>query len=112
MGIGKKLLIGLGAAVIAAAGIVGAVFTGGATAVAAGVGLAAMFSAVGVAGIVAAGVAATIVTVSHAVILTKAAVVGIRARRNKGKAQSIKGRHEPIPKDYERKEKNNSRLLS
>ena len=112
----KKTLTALGVVVVLAAAVVATVFTCGAAGVALGAGLAAAVAAGGtaVAGIVGAVGIAAGASVAVAATAFGVQAVGLKARqkRDKGKAQAIKGRNEQIPKGYERKEQDYSRQIT
>ena len=116
IGTGKKLLKVLGVVAILAVAAVATVFTCGVGGAVIGAGLAGALAAggatvagaLGVIGISALGataVGATIVGISDGKKIA-------RQNRNKTVAKAIKGRHEPIPEGYERKENSESRILT
>ena len=114
-GFWKKFLTIAAVVVVLAAAVVATVFTCGAAGAAIGVGLAAAISAGGGA---VMGMLGTLGIVAGATIAVGATASGIYAlslnatqNRNKAKAQALKGRNEPIPEGYERKEKEDSRQL-
>jgi hypothetical protein len=56
-------------------------------------------------------VAVSVLTVTVTVLAVDSAVLAVRQKRNAGKAQKVKGRHEEIPSGYERKELDESRQI-
>ena len=109
----KKALTAVGVVAVLAAAVVATVFTCGVAGVAFGAGLA---TAVGTGGLTVLGVIgiASGAALGVAVTATGAQTVALKARqkRNKRKAQAVKGRNESIPKGYERKEQDDSRKLT
>lgn len=121
-GIVKRWLKALGVIAVIIAAVVATVFTcgvGGAV-IATGVTLAAAITtavAAGAAAIASAGVGiavatAALVVAASAVAAGEAIALKVRQNRNKGKAEELKGRRQEIPEGYERKEKEDSRLLT
>ena len=114
-GLGLKILKIVGIVVLIAAAVVATVFTCGAAGAAIGVGLAVAFaagaSAVGAAIGVIGIVAASVIVVAATAASIEAGVVKARQARNKRAAEAVKGRNEPIPDGYERKEQKESRKL-
>ena len=116
-GSGKKILKALAVIGILAAAVVATVFTCGAAGVALGVSIASSVSVLGVTGIMGVTVATGLVAGAAAVTAVAGfgiehSVIKARQNRNKGAAMLVKGRNEAIPKGYERKEKDESRLIS
>ena len=112
----KKFAIGLAIAIAVVAAVVISVFTCGAAAAAIGTGLAiglTIGTATGVSAVVAAGAiaAGAIVVVSAVAVGAEASVYKYRQNRNKGEAQKVDSRNDPIPEGYERKEKETSRHI-
>ena len=114
----KKIWIAIGVAIALAAAAVATVFTCGAAGAVLGVGIAAsvtlfgtLFGATAATAIIA-GIAVAAVAVTATIAFgTEAAILKARQNRNKRAAQAVKGRNEPIPEGYERKEKDESRKL-
>ena len=115
-GFWKKIGMALAVTVVAAAGIIGSVFTGGAAGGIAAGGIAAMIGAgtVAVSSVlipVAIG-AAVVVGSTTLVALGQATVLSIQqARNSSAAARPYKGRKAPIPNGYKREEVEDSRKL-
>ena len=109
---GKKLWKILGVVAVLAVAAVATVFTCGAAGVALGVGLAGVLTATATTAVVAGVAAVGVFAISATVVAISDGQQRARQKRNKAAAQAIKGRHEPIPEGYERKEKNESRILT
>ena len=111
----KKMLTALAVVAILAAAVVATVFTCGAGGVIIGAGLAAAMASGGAA---VAGILGTLGIVAGSAVAVAATSFGVQAvalkarqKRNKREAQAVKGRNEEIPQGYERKEREESRLL-
>lgn len=116
----KKLAIGIAAVIVIAAAVVATVFTCGAAGAVIGAGLAIGLSTGLAAGGAAVGAAIGGIAIGAAVGVGVTAIavgseyIALKARqaRNKGEAQAVDGRNDPIPEGYERKEKKVSRQLT
>ena len=110
-----KILSAITVITVLAAATVATVFTCGAGGVALGAGFAtalvsgggAVASAIGTIGIVAGSA----IGVSATVVGAQTVVLKARQKRNKRKAQAVKGRNDDIPKGYKRSEQEESRQL-
>lgn len=116
----KKFLTALAVTVILAAAVVATVFTCGVGGVVIGAGLAAASAAGALAagGAAVAGVLGTLGIVAGSAVAVAATTFGAQAialkarqKRNQRAAQAVLGRNEEIPSGYERKEREESRLL-
>lgn len=104
VGFFNKLIKAVGVVVVLAAAAVATVFTCGAAGIAIGAGLASSIGVIGITAGVATAVTATAIGVQSATLKA-------RQKRNKGKAQAVKGRNDSIPKGYKREEQKESRQL-
>ena len=104
--------------VILAAAAVASVFSFGAAAPAAVAGTVAAFTALGVTAGIASVATITAITAGAAMAVAAGATLGvwadrkIKQRLNKTNAKAVKGRYDPIPKDYHREEQESSRQLT
>lgn len=108
VGFFNKLLKAVAVVAVLAAATVATIFTCGAAGVAIGGALVSLSAGtLGTIGIVAGSA----LTVAATAIGAQSVTLKARQKRNKGKAQAIKGRNEPIPKGYKREEQKDSRKL-
>ena len=108
IGFFNKLLKAVAVVAVLAAATVATIFTCGAAGVAIGGALVSLSAGtLGTIGIVAGSA----LTVAATAIGAQSVTLKARQKRNKGKAQAIKGRNEPIPKGYKREEQKDSRKL-
>ena len=108
VGFFNKLLKAVAVVAVLAAATVATIFTCGAAGVAIGGALVTLSAGtLGTIGIVAGSA----LTVAATAISTQSLTLKARQKRNKGKAQAIKGRNETIPKGYTREEQKDSRKL-
>ena len=103
--------------VLAAAAVV-SVFSFGTAAPAAIAGTVATFTALGVTAGIASVATVTAITAASVIVAAAGATLGVWAhhknkqRLNKTNAKAVKGRYDPIPKDYHREEQESSRQLT
>ena len=104
--------------VVLAAAVVASIFSFGTAAPAAVAGTVATFTALGVTAGIASVATVTAITAGAAIVAAAGATLGVwahhknRQRLNKTNAKAVKGRYDPIPKDYHREEQESSRQLT
>ena len=109
-GTGKKILKALGVVAVLAAAAVATIYTAGAALTVIGPILGATFSKTAALGVVG-NAAVWAAVVSTATIGVSDSIIKARQKRNSGAVKAVKGRNDEIPKGYERKEQEESRLL-